>query len=81
MAEIAYTLGFTEPTHFNNFFKNHPPLSPPEIQEWLKIHRIFHFLPKLKHRFIESEQCAYLALSRYLSRCIFYNPAIAGHAE
>jgi AraC family transcriptional activator of pobA len=28
VAEIAYALGFTEPTHFNNFFKKHIQLSP-----------------------------------------------------
>jgi len=28
VAEIAYALGFTEATHFNNFFKKHVTLSP-----------------------------------------------------
>lgn len=28
VAEVAYALGFTEPTHFNNFFKKHVELSP-----------------------------------------------------
>jgi AraC family transcriptional activator of pobA len=28
VSEIAYSLGFTEPTHFNNFFKKHTKLSP-----------------------------------------------------
>jgi AraC-like DNA-binding protein len=28
VSEIAYTLGFTEVTHFNNFFKKHIQLSP-----------------------------------------------------
>ena len=28
VSEIAYTLGFTEVTHFNNFFKKHVQLSP-----------------------------------------------------
>jgi AraC-like DNA-binding protein len=28
VSEIAYALGFTEVTHFNNFFKKHVPLSP-----------------------------------------------------
>ena len=28
VAEIAYALGFTEVTHFNNFFKKHVQLSP-----------------------------------------------------
>jgi len=28
VADIAYTLGFTETTHFNNFFKKHVELSP-----------------------------------------------------
>lgn len=28
VAEIAYALGFTEPTHFNNFFKKHTHISP-----------------------------------------------------
>jgi AraC-like DNA-binding protein len=28
VSEIAYALGFTEVTHFNNFFKKHTQLSP-----------------------------------------------------
>lgn len=28
ISEIAYALGFTEPTHFNSFFKKHVQLSP-----------------------------------------------------
>ena len=28
VSEIAYALGFTETTHFNNFFKKHVSLSP-----------------------------------------------------
>ena len=28
VSEIAYALGFTEVTHFNNFFKKHVNLSP-----------------------------------------------------
>lgn len=28
VSEIAYALGFTEVTHFNNFFKKHVSLSP-----------------------------------------------------
>ena len=28
VSEIAYALGFTETTHFNNFFKKHVQLSP-----------------------------------------------------
>jgi len=28
VSEIAYALGFTETTHFNNFFKKHVELSP-----------------------------------------------------
>jgi len=28
VSEIAYALGFTEPAHFNNFFKKHVQLSP-----------------------------------------------------
>jgi len=28
VSEIAYSLGFTEVTHFNNFFKKHVQLSP-----------------------------------------------------
>jgi AraC family transcriptional regulator, transcriptional activator of pobA len=28
VSQIAYTLGFTEATHFNNFFKKHAALSP-----------------------------------------------------
>lgn len=28
VSEIAYSLGFTEVTHFNNFFKKHVQLGP-----------------------------------------------------
>jgi len=28
VSEIAYALGFTEVTHFNNFFKKHAQISP-----------------------------------------------------
>jgi AraC family transcriptional regulator, transcriptional activator of pobA len=28
VSEIAFSLGFTEVTHFNNFFKKHTKLSP-----------------------------------------------------
>lgn len=28
VAEIAYALGFTEATHFNNFFKKHLEINP-----------------------------------------------------
>jgi len=28
VSELAYALGFTEVTHFNNFFKKHVQLSP-----------------------------------------------------
>jgi AraC-like DNA-binding protein len=28
VSEIAFALGFTEATHFNNFFKKHTTLSP-----------------------------------------------------
>jgi AraC family transcriptional regulator, transcriptional activator of pobA len=28
VSEIAYALGFTEVTHFDNFFKKHAQLSP-----------------------------------------------------
>ena len=28
ISEIAYGLGFTEATHFNNFFKKHVEMSP-----------------------------------------------------
>ena len=28
VSEIAYALGFTETTHFNNFFKKHVEISP-----------------------------------------------------
>jgi AraC-like DNA-binding protein len=30
--EIAYALGFTEVTHFNNFFKKHTQLSPTKFR-------------------------------------------------
>lgn len=32
IAEIAYALGFTEVTHFNNFFKKHVGLSPSKFR-------------------------------------------------
>jgi AraC family transcriptional regulator, transcriptional activator of pobA len=32
VAEIAYSLGFTEATHFNNFFKKHTELSPMKFR-------------------------------------------------
>ena len=28
VSEVAFALGFSEPTHFNNFFKKHTQLSP-----------------------------------------------------
>jgi len=33
VAEIAYALGFTEPTHFNNFFKKHAAQSPLQFRK------------------------------------------------
>lgn len=33
VAEIAYALGFTEPTHFNNFFKKHTQTSPLQFRK------------------------------------------------
>lgn len=33
VAEIAYALGFTEVTHFNNFFKKHSQLSPMQFRK------------------------------------------------
>ena len=32
VAEIGYALGFTEPTHFNNFFKKHTSTSPTKFR-------------------------------------------------
>jgi AraC family transcriptional activator of pobA len=32
VAEIAYSLGFTEATHFNNFFKKHTEVSPTKFR-------------------------------------------------
>ena len=32
IAEIAYALGFTEVTHFNNFFKKHTQMSPSKFR-------------------------------------------------
>jgi len=32
VGEIAYALGFTEVTHFNNFFKKHTQLSPTKFR-------------------------------------------------
>lgn len=31
--EIAYTLGFSEPSHFNRFFKNHTRITPSEFRK------------------------------------------------
>lgn len=33
VAEVAYALGFTEPTHFNNFFKKHTQTSPLQFRK------------------------------------------------
>ena len=33
VADIAYSLGFTEPTHFNNFFKKHIDLTPVKFRK------------------------------------------------
>lgn len=33
VAEIAYALGFSEPTHFNNFFKKHARVSPLQFRK------------------------------------------------
>ncbi|GAA0879639.1 response regulator transcription factor [Algoriphagus jejuensis] len=33
VSEIAYSLGFTEVTHFNNFFKKHVNLSPTQFRK------------------------------------------------
>jgi len=32
ISQIAYALGFTEPTHFNNFFKKHEKVSPTKFR-------------------------------------------------
>ena len=32
VAEIAYALGFSEATHFNNFFKKHAGISPRKFR-------------------------------------------------
>lgn len=32
VSEISYTLGFSEPTHFNNFFKKHVQISPVKFR-------------------------------------------------
>jgi AraC family transcriptional activator of pobA len=32
VAEIAFSLGFTEATHFNNFFKKHTEVSPTKFR-------------------------------------------------
>lgn len=32
VAEIAFALGFTEPTHFNNFFKKHAGVNPTQFR-------------------------------------------------
>jgi len=33
VSEIAYSLGYTEPTHFNNFFKKHTQLNPAKFRK------------------------------------------------
>ena len=33
ISEVAYSLGFTEPTHFNSFFKKHTQLTPSMFQK------------------------------------------------
>src|SRR5690606_21061481 len=43
--EIAYTLGFTEATHFNNFFKKRTNVSPTEYRKSMTcpvIHKVSH---------------------------------------
>ena len=35
VSEIAYPLGFTEATHFNNFFKKHMQISPLKFRKIL----------------------------------------------
>lgn len=37
VAEIAYALGFTEVTHFNNFFKKHTALSPLKFRNFQSV--------------------------------------------
>ena len=32
VTDIAYALGFTEVTHFNNFFKKHTQVSPTKFR-------------------------------------------------
>lgn len=32
VAEIAYVLGFTESTHFNNFFRKHTQITPTKFR-------------------------------------------------
>ncbi|WP_371136427.1 helix-turn-helix domain-containing protein [Algoriphagus sp.] len=32
ISEIAYALGFSEVTHFNNFFKNHTKMTPTQFR-------------------------------------------------
>jgi AraC-like DNA-binding protein len=32
ISEIAYSLGFEEPTHFNNFFKKNIQLTPRQFR-------------------------------------------------
>jgi AraC family transcriptional regulator, transcriptional activator of pobA len=32
VSEIAYTLGFKELSHFNNFFKKHTQMSPLQFR-------------------------------------------------
>jgi len=32
VGEIAFSLGFTEVTHFNNFFKKHTQVSPTKFR-------------------------------------------------
>lgn len=37
IAQVGYTLGFDEPTHFNNFFKKHTSISPLKFKQVRKV--------------------------------------------
>ena len=62
VSEIAYALGFTEVTHFNNFFKKHVQLSP------LKFRNSWFFNLILKPVFIGCKPCYVLKQPRKMLR-------------
>ncbi len=52
VAEIGYSLGFEEPSHFNNFFKKHTSLTPTAFQGCLNFIMLAVELPGSGRRFV-----------------------------